>query len=563
MFSAISRISMGTLNVTHYVAEQTVKVSCTLLVTASRACDYALSLFPSIGQELWEIGQGTLMTACGIATIAKAARSSASRRWRYPTAALGVLTVGVGIHAIINSVGRLSGGTLHERDLTQLQIQSQSRLIDAPHPFQEKCSAQDHKKILVMCHIAKGNGDLVHCKEMFGFLEDSFPAHRVEIGIPQDESSSCPKYFSPDFCKKITYLANYAEIRDQAWDLVVDCPIFVSSYRDVINVLANGTTPHLGVTEFDYYSILRPIDLAMKKKRHLQSSFFSSGLHEQSIGLPFDTRRFKTATKAPFNELERLKRLANVSLGLQKAILGTSYSDSAISKFHQEYSLYPSYTHYGKTKDAFFWTVLETNKLLNEPKSPCFVFVGKPPTDYFYKDSRFTSQKEFGRLDWFTSNSTHPDLFSMEQQELDTTSRPFRPLRIVQVPYLPHEDLVTLFGAARIGQATGDMTPKEMLEQFTPFIYELLDHKKEFAIAATDIARQFDAGLGTIVHDLMQGFPMKYPTDFWSKYSVEDAAHGLKLLIQKPETWIRFVKHLFEHRNSFSKIRKEVQRYLR
>ncbi|MFI5335132.1 MAG: hypothetical protein ACHQT8_08290, partial [Chlamydiales bacterium] len=394
MISIASRLAQTAFNTTHYAAERTIQASCSLLVAASRVSDYAQSLLPTYASEFWMIGQGALMTICGLLTLVKASRSHAPRKWRFPLVAGGICCTGVGICALVDSVGRLWAGvptvSFASRQMVLLDLDASHAslakeplclVLDAPHTFGQTCDARDHKNVFVMCHVANGNGDLVHCKKVFEFLEDAFPEHSVEIGYPAVVRNSLPRFFPEEFCKKVTYIPSYSDLSTRKLDLIVDCPVAADSTQltEVIDTIRNGSTPHLGITEFDYPSVPETLDFAMKKHNHLHSTFLSAGLGTDCIGIPFDPVRYKASAATSFNDLKRLKNLASItSPQLQEAILGQPYSEKAIAAFHQRSALYPSYTHSSVGKDAFFSTILKLSNLLNDTREPCFVFVGRP-----------------------------------------------------------------------------------------------------------------------------------------------------------------------------------------
>lgn len=592
MFNLLSKLSSQASHITYYIAENSAQLSSSLLVTASRASDYALYLFPSYSNEIWTLGQGSLMTACGIATIAKA-----SGRWRYPAIAGGLCMVGVGIYAIIDSLGKLCGGTsnesLYHRQLISLQTNSSTihqkptcLPRNASHLFEQTCDMKKYKQILVMCHTADGNGDIVHCKKMFEFLEGSFPQHRVDIGFPEDVKPTLEKYFPREFSEKSTYFPSYSNSTTRKDDLVVDCPLMAENYlNEVIAAASKTKTPHIFVMEFDYHTVLPTLELKMKGHRDAHIEFFSSGLHTRSIGIPFNATRYRDSANTGMDELKRLKHLADVSPGMQQAILGKAYSQEAIVNFHKKYSLYPSYTQFSSAKDAFFLTILKTSQLLGETREPCFVFIGRPLTPFANQSTipvngwrMFFDMQQLGfnRIEHFSSTYRRFDVFSLRQWHFNNVQNATRSMRMISIPYTPHQNLLTLMSAGRLGQATGDLSAAEMFEAHLPFIYELLVHKREFAKTVAERAREIDPELGEIMKDLMTLYNKEFIKqdlktyknytfieEIWPKGLTTKGAVALKRLMERPDLWNQLIKHLFEKHNEFTKIREVVQKYLR
>lgn len=604
-YLAACRFASTASNITRSTIEYAAQTACSLLVTASRASEYVQSIVPAYWQEVWVIGQGALITACGIATVTKASRATGSRKWRVLAMGAGVCAIGCGISAIIDGVGRLcSGGSgssstsLQHRQTHSIHLQTshEKRLretvclnIDAPGPFEQTCDPLNYKHVLVMCHVADGKGDVVHCARLFKNLESEFLQHHLEIGMPSDIEPYTGRYFPAAFCERVNFIDSYTKLAFIKRDLIVDCPVIVdaSQFSEVVYTIADGTTPHLGVTEFDF-KLTSKLDTLIRGRNHTRSTFLTARLKNSSIGLPFDSTRYSATLRTGPSELDRLRHLRNItSKPLQEAILGEPYSEAVIEAFHKKFSLYTSYTKHSMSKDAFFSTILRTVHLLNETRDPCFVFVGRPPFEVssgipISETTTFTEVRAlgFGRIDFFQSVQNISE-FHYKSLTLEHASQPIRTVRVVTVPYTQNQNFLALSSAGRIGQATGDLSAVEMLEALTPFVYEELSHKTAFAKALLQHAESVDPNLGQMMRNLMvvfndeKGFFRDYDLNLlayylydkaevtWKSSAITQAASALKYILENPRKWQLFIKHLIEHHNSFERIQGAVQHYLR
>lgn len=452
MLTSIQNFSQ---RVAHAVISRGAQATCALLVTASKANAYVQS------DEVWQIGQGALLAASGIAMTAKAL-SCRKSAWRTTALASGSAMMGCGAYIIGTNFAKMCGwsdSTPHQPQLRDAPLSlfpqgalltasgiamtakarsckksgwrtaglvtgagmmgcgavimgtsvakmcdwsdftpPQSQPRDAPHPFFPQCSKDRRKNQMVFCHVADGKGDVMGCAKIYNAKKRSFPEHSVEIALERELKSYLPRYFEPSFCSQITYLNTYAEIANRKdLDLVIDYPIFCNA--DQVSVV--NATILSGTTAhlalFEY-DYVDGAAAFREVLRATKSTSYSLGQQAESIGQLLDTTLYEASKLSRnFTSLQRLEHLADLPSGLQQAILGEEYSPQALVRFDTKWLHYTAYTKHPYGKDAFVQTVSAYSRFLNTTQQPCFTLIGRPLSPFFYPLNIPLAQREIFR----------------------------------------------------------------------------------------------------------------------------------------------------------------------